>query len=97
VVFNGIALIKLSNYDPLRDYCERLILEKTNALYWHQQQAAQAEQSNNWFAAAFHLEQLLEDKPDDADLKKRRVNARDRITKVDDSNALRFMDKLPPP
>jgi ribosomal protein S16 len=97
VVYNGIALIELANYDPLRDYRERLVLEKTNAVHWHQQQAVQAETANNWFAAAFHFNQLLKDKPDDADLKRRRDNARDRITKADGSNAPRFMDKLPPP
>lgn len=38
---------------------------------WHVQQAAAAENAGDWFAAAFHLRQLILLRPDEADLKER--------------------------
>jgi hypothetical protein len=46
-----------------RDRAERLAQELSNRLWWHQQQAQQAEQNQDWFAAVFHLGQLLKDIP----------------------------------
>jgi hypothetical protein len=40
---------------------------------------AQAVRDDEWFAAAFHLGQLLKDKPDDPDLRSRRDYVRERI------------------
>jgi WD40 repeat protein len=69
----GIVLIDTEA--DRRDRAERLALEPVNRVWWHQQQAEQAEQDKNWFAAEFHLRQLLKDKPDDADLKRRHDQA----------------------
>jgi WD40 domain-containing protein len=38
---------------------------------WAEQQADAAEKAGDWFAAAFHLQQLIRLRPDDADLKER--------------------------
>jgi WD40 repeat protein len=48
---------------PLPDRAERL--------RYHAEQARLAEEHKQWFAAAFHLGRLLQDQPDDADLKRR--------------------------
>jgi tetratricopeptide (TPR) repeat protein len=42
-------------------------------LTWHTQQAAQAERGQQWFAAAFHLNRLIQQRPGDADLLYRRA------------------------
>src|SRR5262249_11686591 len=68
---NVVALIELANHDLQRDLAERLVLDATNRVSWHQQQAAQAEKEQEWFAAEFHLRQLLKDNPEDDDLKRR--------------------------
>jgi WD40 repeat protein len=73
-----IALIELAHDDPLRDYRERIVLDKINALYRHEQQAVQAEKDQNWFAALFHLNQLLKEKPFDAELRRRRNAAQEK-------------------
>jgi WD40 repeat protein len=88
-----IALIDLARYDPARELAERRALEPINHLYWHQQQAAQAEQKQDWFAAAFHLSQLLKDRPDDAALKTRHQQTIDQLHLA----ALPPMQKVPPP
>jgi WD40 repeat protein len=92
---NVVVLLDLANYDPQRELAERMALEGVNRPYWHQQQAAQAEKDKEWFAAAFHLGQLLKDRPDDADLKRRRDAALGKLGRVEDSQAPLRMDKLP--
>jgi hypothetical protein len=42
---------------------------------WRQQQAAEAEGVNRWFAAAFHLSRLIEAEPADPSLYARRRTA----------------------
>src|SRR5262249_52932959 len=42
---------------------------------WHEAQAQEAWQEGNWFAAAFHLGRLLDDRPWDARLHVRRAHA----------------------
>ena len=42
---------------------------------WHRQQAATAERQTDWFAAQFHLDQLLKESPDDEALRDRRETA----------------------
>jgi hypothetical protein len=42
---------------------------------WRRQQAAEAERSGRWFAAAFHLSRLIEADPSDASLHARRGKA----------------------
>jgi hypothetical protein len=43
--------------------------------FWREQQAADAEAGGRWFAAAFHLGQLLRERPDDPSLYARRCRA----------------------
>ena len=74
-----IRLWDLGTGQPLeRDRADRLALEPVNRVWWHQKTAAQAEADQNWFAAAFHLDQLLKDKPDDAALLRRRDEVREK-------------------
>jgi WD40 repeat protein/serine/threonine protein kinase len=44
--------------------------------YWRQQEARQAEQAQDWFAAAFHLSWMVKADPDNADLQERLRRAR---------------------
>jgi hypothetical protein len=53
-----VVLLDPKDSDPERALAERSALDPVNRLWWHQQQAAQAEQDKNYFAAAFHLFQL---------------------------------------
>jgi hypothetical protein len=76
---NVVVLIELANYDPQREYAERVVLEATNRIPWHQQQAAQAEKDGEWFAAAFHLGQLLKNKADDSGVLHRRNKALEKL------------------
>ncbi len=55
------------NLWPLPDAAERR--------HYHTEQAALAEKEKQWFAVAFHLQRLLLDAPNDADLKQRRDEA----------------------
>jgi tetratricopeptide (TPR) repeat protein len=50
---------------------DRLALEPVSRFWWHQQQAAQAEKDGEWFAAAFHLQRLRLDRPEDPSLLQR--------------------------
>jgi WD40 repeat protein len=79
VLGNVVALLELALVDPERDRAERLALEPVNRLFWHQQHAAQAEQDEHWFAAAFHLGQLLKDPLNDPDLLRRRDQALEKL------------------
>jgi DNA-binding beta-propeller fold protein YncE len=74
---NTVVLLDLTLAE--RDRAERIALEPGNRVFHHHQQAAQAEKEENWFAAQFHLGRLLEDKPGDADLLKRRDAAREKL------------------
>ena len=62
-----LALARSRAAWPLPDRAERL--------RYHGEQARQAEQQQQWFAAAFHLGRLLLDQPGDADLQRRRAAA----------------------
>ena len=43
--------------------------------FWQEEQAADAEKAGRWFAARFHLNLLLKDDPNNADLIRRRNEA----------------------
>jgi WD40 repeat protein len=86
-----VQLWDLAISDPDRDRADRLLLEPVNRASWHQQQAAQAEKGKNWFAAEFHLRQLLKDRPEVADLLRRRDQAREKLKPPTP------MQPLPPP
>jgi WD40 repeat protein len=73
----GIVLIDIDA--ERRDREERQTLEAVNRVWWYQQQAALAEEDGEWFAAAFHLGQLLKDQPDDVLLKQRLELALDKL------------------
>jgi hypothetical protein len=72
----GIVLIDVEA--DRRDHEERLALEPLNRACWHRQQAEQAEQDSNWFAAEFHLRQLLRATLNDANVKRRHAAALDK-------------------
>jgi WD40 repeat protein len=91
---NVIALVELADYDPQRDLAERLVLDATNRANWHLQQVEQAEQGREWFAAAFHLGQLLKDQPDDADLLKHRKDVLDKLPRAENVQTPLPMGKL---
>jgi WD40 repeat protein len=65
--------------DPDQAQKERRALVTVRRQFTHRKLAESAERESDWFAAAFHLNQLLKDKPDDADLKRRRDQARDKL------------------
>jgi WD40 repeat protein/serine/threonine protein kinase len=46
---------------------------------WHLVQASEAENADQWFAAAFHLNWLLKNDPDNADLRRRRDAAQSHL------------------
>jgi WD40 repeat protein len=74
---------------------ERLALEPIWRTQWHKDQVERAEQASDWFAAAFHLNRLLGNNPDDADLKRRHKDALGKLNRVEGSQAPLRMDKLP--
>jgi tRNA A-37 threonylcarbamoyl transferase component Bud32 len=49
---------------------------------WHHSQAAEAEAAAQWFAAAFHLKQLLAHDPNDADLQRRLKAVQERLAQA---------------
>ncbi len=51
-------------------------------LAWHEQQADNCEEAKDWFAAAFHLDKLIEANPKDPELKKRRDAAQAEMEKI---------------
>lgn len=51
----------------------------TNPVDWHRHSAAVAELQGAWFTAAFHLERLLAASLDDAEVRARLANARQRV------------------
>jgi hypothetical protein len=67
VLLIDTALHQRQNRRPLPSRAERL--------RYHGEQARQAEERREWFAAAFHLGRMLLDQPDDADLRRRRDTA----------------------
>jgi hypothetical protein len=48
-----------------RDREQRSAADPVNRMTHHERQALEAEQTKQWFAAAFHLGQLLKEKPKD--------------------------------
>ena len=55
---------------PLKDNAWPL-LDVAERIHYHTEQAALAEQENQWFAAEFHLRRVLRDDPEDAAVKRR--------------------------
>jgi WD40 repeat protein/tetratricopeptide (TPR) repeat protein/tRNA A-37 threonylcarbamoyl transferase component Bud32 len=49
--------------------------ENESAAAWHEKQAVAAERQARWFAARFHLDRLIADRPEDASLRTRRARA----------------------
>jgi hypothetical protein len=58
---------------------ERLALADRRALVWQRSEAEDCERQKQWFAALWHLDRLVAQNPDDADLQKRRDAARARL------------------
>jgi WD40 repeat protein len=50
----------------------------TQVRAWHERAVESCEQQKQWFAAAFHLDQLVKDRPDDNALRLRRRTAREK-------------------
>ena len=53
-------------------FAEQPELDRT----WHHRQADECEKARDWFAVAFHLDQMLRADPDNADYRKRLERAR---------------------
>jgi WD40 repeat protein len=66
-----VELYYLPRPDP-RQMAERQEVQLRKQRLWHEQQAQEFEQARQWFAAAFHLDQLLLLEPGNADLYARR-------------------------
>lgn len=60
--------------DPAKDCAAWLEFSRSDPR-WHAEQADAALRNNHWFAAAFHLDRLLRERPWDADLHVRRAHA----------------------
>jgi WD40 repeat protein len=69
---NGYRLQVIRN----EEWARRQQTDAELGLEWHLRQAAENERAGEWFAAAFHLNQLLKADPDNADHLKRLVGAR---------------------
>ncbi|HVS38451.1 MAG TPA: WD40 repeat domain-containing protein [Gemmataceae bacterium] len=65
---DGTARLWIAQESP-EEEAKRLALQHH---LWHEQQAADAEKAGQWFAARFHLNQLLKDDPNNAGLLRRR-------------------------
>jgi WD40 repeat protein len=65
---NVIALIERAHPDPQGENAERMILDATNRIHWHQKQAVEAERGKQWFAGGFHLRQLRRYRPNDVEV-----------------------------
>ena len=60
-------------------YPDDFKVSRQDVLAWHQENATVNEQAGNWFAARFHLDQLLKIQPEEAPLKERRQRALERL------------------
>jgi hypothetical protein len=58
-------------------------ISREQALAWHRREAEASENAQQWFAALFHLDQLLAGGPADEELRKRRELAAERANPVD--------------
>jgi WD40 repeat protein len=56
---------------------------------WREQQALEAEAAEDWYAAAFHLTELLNDDPNDSSLQMRWEKSMAELSKVDEGLAHR--------
>src|SRR5262249_31935669 len=70
--------VKVWNGTPvtLKWQAQRQALGDRNGAIWQSQEATECERQAQWFAAVWHLDQLLAQNPDDANLRKRRDAAR---------------------
>jgi WD40 repeat protein len=73
----GVVLIETARERQDRE--EQFAFESLNRVWWHQQQADQAEKDREWFAVAFHLGQLLKLKPNTPVLLRRRDEALEKL------------------
>jgi WD40 repeat protein/tRNA A-37 threonylcarbamoyl transferase component Bud32 len=79
----SLALPSGSPHEPLRGMWQKLrgkypaefTVSPAAVAVWHEREAAASEQAQQWFAARFHLGKLLEIKPGDGGLQKRREQA----------------------
>jgi hypothetical protein len=65
---------------------ERLALADRRSLVWQRSEAEDCERQKQWFAAVWHLDRLLAQNRDDADLQKRRDAARARLAEEESQN-----------
>lgn len=63
---------------------------------WHRNQATEAEIAKSWFAALFHLDRLLANDPNNAELRRRRDHAREEWAKEKARERTRQRDKKGP-
>jgi hypothetical protein len=60
-------------------YPEDFRTSADSILCWHQREAVESEQAGQWFATLFHLDRVLELKPDEPSLPQRRAHAREQL------------------
>src|SRR5439155_13236742 len=81
-----------------KNHPESFRRSSNEAFNWHEQQAQACEQAWNWWSATFHLDCLIENRPEDALLRNRRTYARMALAQA--NNAARsYLEKkrvIPP-
>lgn len=77
----AVSATKLAeNWDALRQkYPQQFSVKSEEIVAWHQEEADACEQSQSWFAAAFHLNWLTEQNPKNESFKKRLENAQAKL------------------
>jgi crotonobetainyl-CoA:carnitine CoA-transferase CaiB-like acyl-CoA transferase len=70
---------------------------RADRLSYHGERAILAENQQQWFAAAFHLSQLLAVDPDNAEGRQRHERALKNHQQVVEGKSPPRMNKLPPP
>jgi hypothetical protein len=71
-----VAAWKSLETDGTEWLAENRKVDQLRTIGWHRYEAAEAEARSDWFAAAFHLQRLLENDPTDTDLQRRLATAK---------------------
>ncbi|MCD6049416.1 MAG: repeat-containing protein [Verrucomicrobia bacterium] len=76
------------NWDTLRQkYPQQFSINQDEIVAWHSEEAEVCEQTQSWFAALFHLNWLVDEKPNDSALKKRRDTAQTKLREASASSS----------
>src|SRR5262249_15736317 len=75
-VLRGRSVVLIDAAIANRDRADRQALDPLLRKLWHSDHTAEAEKAKDWFAAAFHVDRLLELRPQDGQLLARRDRCR---------------------